>query len=561
MKIKEKIIFVVLCLLSVIIMMPFAEAKTTAYYKKKNGDCNRYPDLPAFCIQPGVNYNGSAAYERCDVTLTCYDAAAAWYGYQFESTNKFWAAQTILNGRDFFTDPSCSTASKIPVEEVNSYAMNYCTLPGFGGTEFNMKVGEQFTITDSKNVLSDYNIYYNTSAFTATKSGNKIIIEPLSEIIGAEILIYKGYYDAVVGKCSNNSQNLVEVKQPPYLSMKLKFNVTKPDEASSSEEPEPIVKKIGGLKILKVDENGDPVPHVKFKLGINLFGEEGSQYRIKETDANGIVTYDNIVVGSAFYFQEIEVPEGMELNPKINFIYIAEEKTYEVRFINTLEHEEEEIKGRIKVIKVDEDGNKLEGVEFRIGNEDVGYNEYVTDQYGEINIPNLPVGEYKVTETSALDGYVFDEDEAYTYTLVINEEQTYDEITIKNKKYLDSLLTIYKVDKESKEPLANVKINIYNEDGSLYETATTDENGIIIITDIEIGEYYLEEVEAPTGYKKLEGKIEFEITREEPRKTITIYNEIVNGKTGELNVIIPFTVVLLMSGGAYLVLKKREKLV
>lgn len=567
MNLKKKIFYVLLCLLAVIVMMPIAEAKTIGWYKKKNGTCAQYPDMSGFCVQPGVTYRSSANYKTCDISLTCYEAAAAWQGKQYENTNSFWAAQTVLNGRKFYTNSSCSGSAEISIESVSKAATDYCTLPKFGengATEFNMKVGDDpLTITDVNGVLSDYTIYYTSPAIKATKSGNKIIIEALSTYNKAEILIYKGSKTAVTGMCSSNSQNLVKVTAAPYISTKIYVNVAKAEEVSSTEpEPQEVVK-YGTLKILKVDENDTPIENVRFKLGTNLNGVENQDYVIRYTNSEGIITYNNIVAGSSFYYQEISVPDGYTISDsRVKYIYIGE-NTYEVKVIDFVD----QTKGAIKVIKTDEYGEPIQGVKFKIGTNILGreaddeWHIYTTDKYGQILIPGLDEGTYQVKEVEGVEGYIFNEDEAYTYTLVINEEQNYDEIVIKNRKNVERQLRILKVSKEDGKALPNVRINVYNEDGSKYHEGITDEFGSIVIDDIEYGKYFIEEVEAPTGYKKMEEPITFEITEEEPIREFTIENELINSKTGELNLTIGFVAILLVSGATYLVLKKREKLV
>lgn len=554
MNFKKKIFYLFLCLISTIILMPFVSARTTGYYKPRSGTCSTYVTMPGFCVQPGVVYNRNANYGTCSINLTCYEAAAAWYGKQHEDTQTFWAAQTILNGRTFYSDSNCSNV--ISTTEVSQYATSYCTLPKFSSTEINLRVGDIETITDENNVLSQYTVSSNSPSIEVSKNGNQLIIKALSIYDGAEVLLYKGSRSAIVGSCSSASQNLVNVNSAPYVAKKIYVNV------AEAEIPQPVIK-YGSLKILKTDEDGNPIQGVKFKLGINLNGTEGSEYVIKTTDENGIITQNNIVVGSSFYYQETEVPEGYTISdPRVKYIYIGDEKTYEVKVINIVHQE----KGTIKIIKTDEDGNPLEGIQFKIGQNILGREneDYVvrtTDKYGQIIETGLDKGSYSVKETRGIEGYIFNESEAYTYTLVINDEQYYDEITIKNRKSVDTQLKIIKIAKENKSALPNVKLNVYNEDGSLYQECITDKDGTIIIDNIEYGKYFIEEVEAPTGYAKLTSTVPFEITKDEPKKIITIDNELINSKTGEINITIVFLLILLISGCTYLVLKKRQKFI
>ena len=59
--------------------------------------------------------------------------------------------------------------------------------------------------------------------------------------------------------------------------------------------------------------------------------------------------------------------------------------------------------------------------------------------------------------------------------------------------------------------IKGAKYGIYYEDGSLYQVITTDEFGKAYLDKIDIGKYYLQEIEAPFGYKLNEEKLYFEV--------------------------------------------------
>ena len=63
--------------------------------------------------------------------------------------------------------------------------------------------------------------------------------------------------------------------------------------------------------------------------------------------------------------------------------------------------------------------------------------------------------------------------------------------TIVNEK-ITSILKIYKTDENSK-PLANVVIGIYDLEGNLLSSHTTNEEGIIEV-ELEYGSYYYQEI-------------------------------------------------------------------
>ena len=87
-----------------------------------------------------------------------------------------------------------------------------------------------------------------------------------------------------------------------------------------------------------------------------------------------------------------------------------------------------------------------------------------------------------------------------------------------------SKLKIIKQDEKKKKRLKGVEFQIWNDKNELaYTNLKTDENGEISIEGILPGKYFLEEVNSIDGYKKLENKIEFELTLNEELK-ITVKN-------------------------------------
>ena len=81
---------------------------------------------------------------------------------------------------------------------------------------------------------------------------------------------------------------------------------------------------------------------------------------------------------------------------------------------------------------------------------------------------------------------------------------------------LDTKLTgsveLTKLDEDTKSiPLEGAKFNLYYDNGTLVqENLITDSNGKIFVDDLEWGNYYLEEIEAPTGYG-LANKVRFSV--------------------------------------------------
>lgn len=176
----------------------------------------------------------------------------------------------------------------------------------------------------------------------------------------------------------------------------------------------------------------------------NVIVKKGSCMGYAVTDENGKAAFSGDLPDGAYYVRELKTADDSQ--------YILDDKKYDVKVAHqgvdlTLEYNKNNpiinrlAKGRIQVIKTNEDGEiRLKGVKFQLfdsDNESVG--EYVTDENGEIEIKDLPVGTYYLQETETLDNYKMD-DEIHTIDLTMEDlEQV---VVIKNKKEADTWVSI-----------------------------------------------------------------------------------------------------------------------
>lgn len=73
-------------------------------------------------------------------------------------------------------------------------------------------------------------------------------------------------------------------------------------------------------------------------------------------------------------------------------------------------------------------------------------------------------------------------------------------------------IKIMKADTETKEALEGAKFNILDKDKNIvYADLTTNEEGVVEVTGVIPGTYYIEEIEAPNGYTKYDEIIEIEV--------------------------------------------------
>ncbi|MEG0364709.1 MAG: SpaA isopeptide-forming pilin-related protein, partial [Erysipelotrichales bacterium] len=183
--------------------------------------------------------------------------------------------------------------------------------------------------------------------------------------------------------------------------------------------------------------------------------------------------------------------------------------------------------GDLELVKKDDLGNTLSGVEFELEDMLNQKTTHYTDESGKINLSTLNPGNYKFSEVEAPVGY-----EKLTspieFTIQPNAPTTL---------ALEAINTIIRGDVEltKKDDLSNLlpgaQFELYTSDNQkIGETYTTNENGLIAVDNLLPNDYYFIEIKAPVGYDKAEGKISFTIPKN-PSETIKVSaeNKIIRG--------------------------------
>lgn len=160
--------------------------------------------------------------------------------------------------------------------------------------------------------------------------------------------------------------------------------------------------KKGDLKIKKIDfDTKTPIKDTEFII----MKDEKIIYQGK-TDADGIIELNNLVYG-IYKIKEVIASNGYLLNEMIYEVKIDDEnKDVYIEIENELK------KGKLVIRKLDSsNGNVISNVEFVIMKDKEVIYEGVTNEYGEIEINNLPLGIYIIKEVKASNGYILNEDE------------------------------------------------------------------------------------------------------------------------------------------------------
>ena len=243
----------------------------------------------------------------------------------------------------------------------------------------------------------------------------------------------------------------------------------------------------GSLKIVKTDENGNPLKGVSFNLLDSSQGVCGNGI----TDDNGEMFFPVLSLGN-YYIQETETLPGFILDTTlIPGSITTGGQTVTKTVVN------HGGRGSLRLLKTDENGTPLKGVGFNLydSNQErltFGY----TDDDGILVFDDLALGTYYYAEGFTIPGYAADDTK---YPIQITENGQVVSKTVVNYKSAGTL-KILKVDSETNTPLKGAEFTVY--DMSFHEVAkgTTDETGMVVFPGLPLGYYNYQETKAPDGY-------------------------------------------------------------
>lgn len=246
-------------------------------------------------------------------------------------------------------------------------------------------------------------------------------------------------------------------------------------------------KELPGLRIIKYDrKNMVAMANVTFEI----FRDSVSLGKFR-TDEFGEILLTDAAPGT---YRAVEVDTGsdghiLDTTPQ-EVELSAGDGIKELLFFN-------DVKPGIRLIKVDStDPSKvIPNAVFEIKSVagDYGPKEFTTDQNGEIDLSKLPTGAYVVTE-KACEGYIIDQAQRIIQLDPNEDAQFVFTNTIKPS------LQIIKTSSDGSR-LKNVHFRIAKiEDGTHYLDRTTNEQGEILIADLEPGVYSVKETATDSSH-------------------------------------------------------------
>ena len=286
-------------------------------------------------------------------------------------------------------------------------------------------------------------------------------------------------------------------------------------------------KELPGLRIIKYDrKNMVAMSGVTFEVwrdGVSL-----GKFR---TDEFGEILLTDVAPGT---YRTVEVDTGsdghiLDTTPQ-EVELSAGDGIKELLFFN-------DVKPGLRLVKVDStDPSKvIPNAVFEIKSVagDYGPKEFTTDQNGEIDLSKLPTGAYVVTEKSC-EGYVIDQAQRIIQLDPNEDAQLVFTNTIK------PALQIIKTSSDGSR-LKNVSFRIARiEDGTHYLDRMTNEQGEILISDLEPGVYSVRETSTDSSHildlreyhvELFPGKTSTLTIENQKRPNLTVYKH--DADTGE----------------------------
>lgn len=274
-------------------------------------------------------------------------------------------------------------------------------------------------------------------------------------------------------------------------------------------------KPLAGATFRIKNSDGQYVSAENGKFKAFVSGEGGAS--VFETGEDGKFTLEYLPVGNNYALEEISAPQGyIKVKGTTSFNIVKAQETVSVG--NSL------IKGTLKLVKKDQHGKLLNGIEFVLkkggqyvtangGNSRYTYTglannkeaatKLKTDENGRMEISGLLWGTYYLEEVNTPAGLIAGEDIVVSVT--DQSKNPIIDLEVTNKLNTDSL-SFTKTDGAGNGLAGAVfKLKLVEGSGTAYSTvkqmyAISDDKGRVSFEDVPYGVYELTEVIAPEGY-------------------------------------------------------------
>ncbi len=271
----------------------------------------------------------------------------------------------------------------------------------------------------------------------------------------------------------------------------------------------------GAVQVIKKGDDGKLLTGAKFVLK-NANGENVAE----ATSQDGKAVFNDIRPAE-YTIHEVEAPQGYLVTNPVNV-------TVKPNKVSIAEMTDTQIKGRIQVLKIDEETNTpLQGAEFEITQDGKHIETIITGENGIATSSLHPFGDYLVREIKAPAKYVLNGQE---HPVTISENGKTIEITHTNR-VIKGKVAVRKTDSEITDlNLEGAEFTIYDNNKNSVATIITDKNGYAESEPLNYGNYTMQETKAPKGHLLNDKVWNINITEDGKVYSYDITNDVIKGR-------------------------------
>ena len=324
--------------------------------------------------------------------------------------------------------------------------------------------GVTFLVTDSSGAV----VGPSNGEYITDEAGRIVIdgLEPGTTVTAREIKTVEGYV-------LDSTPKSIEIKAGQVQTLRF-YNEAK-----------------GTLVIRKLDSvTHEPLEGVEFTITeadgtvVDDNGGMTSSMGLYRTDENGQIIIDGLV--GTFIITETKTIEGYTIHEetRTQTVVINPNDTQTITVYN-------DPVGGLELIKVNADNTKerIPNVTFEIRRmDDALVDTITTDRNGRAYLP-LTDGSYYAVEIESAEGFRLDDTPVY---FTVEDGKT---TTLRVENTPVSAILIHKTDSTTGEGIYGVTFLLYDDTNTPIGQYTSDNEGYVLIEDLEAGRYYLRELE------------------------------------------------------------------
>ena len=271
----------------------------------------------------------------------------------------------------------------------------------------------------------------------------------------------------------------------------------------------------GAVQVIKKGDDGKLLTGAKFVL------KNANDENVAEATSQDGKAVFNDIKPAEYTIHEVEAPQGYLVTNPVNV-------TVKPNKVSIAEMTDTQIKGKIQVLKVDEETNTpLQGAEFEITQDGKHIETITTGENGIATSSLLPFGNYLVKEIKAPAKYVLNGEE---HPVTISENGKTIEITHTNK-IIKGKVAVKKTDSEISDlNLEGAEFTIYDNNKNIVATITTNKDGYAESEPLNYGTYTMQETKAPKGYLLSNKVWDININENDKTYTFDVSNDVIKGK-------------------------------